>query len=56
MNGGNENVGPNRGGGKDGTVKHETKAHGWKSQDFKTRDQISRGGKRGNIMCMGSEM
>jgi len=40
-----ENVGPNRRGGKDG----------------KTRDQISMGGKggtgkRGNIMCMGSEM
>ena len=29
-----ENVGPNRRGGKDGT-----KSHGWKRQDWKTRDQ-----------------
>ena len=28
-NAGLENVGPNRRGGKDGTGKHETKAHGW---------------------------
>jgi len=37
------------------------KMQDWKMQDWKTRDQISRGGKggtgkRGNIMCMGSEM
>ena len=37
------------------------KTRDWKSQDWKTRDQISRGGKvgtgkRGNIICMGSEM
>jgi len=34
---------------------------GWKSQDWKTLEEISRGGKggtgkRGNTMCMGSEM
>jgi len=43
------------------TGKRGTKSQGRKRRDWKTRDQISRGGKGGtgkrrNIMCMGSKM